>query len=361
MQARVIASMLSVLAMIPVVVGCDRPEIHSYRVPKEQQDPAERSAEVNPELPARAGDATVEWTAPADWKSVQTDQPMRLATFDAGGAEVTVTAFPGPVGGNLANVNRWRGQIGLGPVDEAAVAGLLTTSREGATEISLLTLTGEGGKVLLGAIIVPGDGKTWFAKSITDESHAAAIRDGFAAFAKSFRMQGAASTAPSAQTSASASPTPSPTSAAAAPDIASRLVQFAPPAHWKSEGAGGGIVAAAFSATNDSGGSRITATSLANDGGGDLANINRWRGQLGLAPHADLAAVERSDLVPGLLAVDLRNADGTDRMIAVIVPSDGATWFFKLRGSAAGVEAERTAFAALVRAMAANSAEGGAR
>jgi hypothetical protein len=33
-----------------------------------------------------------------------------------GKAEVTVSAFPGDTGGLLANLNRWRGQIGLEPV-----------------------------------------------------------------------------------------------------------------------------------------------------------------------------------------------------------------------------------------------------
>ena len=356
MQVRLTASMLSVL----VLVACDRPEIHSYRVPKEQSAGGERMADVNPELPPRAGGAVV-WTAPADWRSVQSDQPMRLATFDAGGAEVTVTAFPGAVGGNLANVNRWRGQIGLDPVDDAAVAQLLTTSREGATEVSLLTMTGKDGKVLLGAIIVPGDGQTWFAKSVTDEARAKAIADAFAAFAKSFRLQGGGSSEPNASARSAPSTPESASPASGVTDIEARLAHYAPPAHWKSEGAAGGIVAAAYNATNGSGGARITATSLANDGGGDLANINRWRGQLGLAALADLAAVERSDLVPGLLAVDLRTEDGGDRMISVIAPAGGATWFFKLRGTAAGVEAERAAFAAFVREMAGKQSDGGTR
>ena len=140
--------------------------------------------------------------------------------------------------------------------------------------------------------------------------------------------------------------------------IDARLARFTPPAGWTVEAVGGNIVAAAFTAKNDAGGARVTATSLGNDGGGDLANINRWRGQLGLQPLADLAAVERSDLVPGLLAVDLRDAKESDRMITVIAPSGGATWFFKLRGTVEAVESERAAFAAFVREVA---GAGGAR
>jgi hypothetical protein len=36
-------------------------------------------------------------------------------------AEVAVTVFPGNVGGTTANVNRWRGQLGLAPATEAEI------------------------------------------------------------------------------------------------------------------------------------------------------------------------------------------------------------------------------------------------
>ena len=334
---------LSTLALAAALSACGKAEIRSYRVPKAAPSapaaPPAMASEVNPELPARGG-GSVSWTVPAGWKAVESAQSMRLATFDANGAEVTVSAFPGAAGGNLANVNRWRGQIGLDPVDEAGLSQLLATSRSGATEVALLSMEGKDGKVMLGAILSPGDGQTWFVKSTTDAARAQAIRPAFEAFARSFAMGAAA-----------------PAAAASVGDgIDERLARFKPPEGWSTQAqGGGGIVAASFTG---SAGARITATRLANDGGGDLANINRWRGQLGLQPLADLAAVERSDLVPGLLAVDLRDAKESDRMITVIAPSGGATWFFKLRGTVEAVESERAAFAAFVREVA---GAGGAR
>jgi hypothetical protein len=38
-------------------------------------------------------------------------------------------------------------------------------------------------------------------------------------------------------------------------------------------------------------------------------------------------------------------------MIVAIITVDGATWYFKLRGTVAGVEAERALFDAFVRAV----------
>ena len=48
---------------------------------------------------------------------------MRLASHkvsDEDGNEIdfSITSFPGDVGGLLANVNRWLGQIGLPPTDQ---------------------------------------------------------------------------------------------------------------------------------------------------------------------------------------------------------------------------------------------------
>ena len=354
------------------VTGCDREEVHSYRVPKSDEDSRMASGrmprdEVNPELPARgaaSADAVrVVWDLPAGWKQVESNQPMRVATFDASGSEVTITAFPGAAGGNLANVNRWRGQIGLPAIGEGELAALLSTSRVNQAEVSTLAMTGADGKVMLGAIVTPGDGKTWFVKSTTDATKAAALRPEFEAFARTLRLDGTSAGAAAgsavqtnapistATSTATNTATNTATGATAAGSVDARLAHFTPPTGWTVESQASGIVAAAFNAANGAGGARITATSLANDGGGDLANINRWRGQLGLAALADLAQVQFSDIVAGAKAVDLVNDGGTDRMISVIVPAGGSTWFFKLRGAPAGVDAERAQFAAFVRAV----------
>ena len=57
---------------------------------------------------------------PTTWKDGKTSS-MRIASLkvdDQNGSEldISVTTFPGDVGGLLANVNRWVGQIELSPV-----------------------------------------------------------------------------------------------------------------------------------------------------------------------------------------------------------------------------------------------------
>ena len=109
------------------------------------------------------------------------------------------------------------------------------------------------------------------------------------------------------------------------------------------------MVAAAYDASNADGGARITATVLLNDGGGVLANINRWREQIGLPPFEKLEQQPKTDLGRGNLMVDLTAADGVRRIMAAIVTSQGETWFFKITGSVKGIEAERSMFEKLVR------------
>lgn len=94
------------------VMGADR--IQTYQVPKEPK--TEVSAPV---------DKPLTWTVPANWQE-QPASKMRigqLAVLGPNGskAELAITAFPGNLGSEMMNVNRWRRELGLDPVDESAV------------------------------------------------------------------------------------------------------------------------------------------------------------------------------------------------------------------------------------------------
>lgn len=344
--------------------GCEREQIRAYRAPKTAPAapmstapgagpaaPASNSAQSNA---AAAGNA-VTWTLPPAWKEVPTTQQMRLATFDASGVEVSVAAFPGDVGGPLANINRWRNQIGLAPITDAELPSLLTTTRENGVEVSLVTMTGSTGQVLLAASILPGDDKTWFVKATSEPAKIDAIRESFIAFSKSFRLN-TAQAAPSAPP-ASSTPPAAPSTQVTTNAVAQRLASTPPPPNWKPDANASSFLAASFTATNDKGSPRATASSLLNDGGGLLNNINRWRDQLGLGALAALADQPVKNLSANAILVDLVNSAGTDRQ-AIIVLTDNAngaaqttTWFFKLRGSPDAVAAELSTFEAWAKAV----------
>jgi hypothetical protein len=106
------------------------------------------------------------WTAPTNWKA-KPASAMRKATYSVpgeGGAEgdLSITAFPTDVGGELANVNRWRGQVDLPPLAAADLAGVVTRLESNGLHIAFVDLGGASQR-LLGAI-VPFGGGTWFFK-----------------------------------------------------------------------------------------------------------------------------------------------------------------------------------------------------
>ncbi len=127
------------------------------------------------------------WSVPADWKAVPPNQ-MQVARFSLPGknqekAEVFVSVFPGDTGGKLANVNRWRKQIGLAPIYEADLTSLVSPLDPVDSESILVDMTNNSRR-LIGAI-VPRDGQYWFYKLLGDAGAVAPEKESFIAFAKS--------------------------------------------------------------------------------------------------------------------------------------------------------------------------------
>ena len=99
---------------------------------------------------------------------------------------------------------------------------------------------------------------------------------------------------------------------------------------------------------------------FAGDAGGVLANVNRWRvQQLGLnaASESDLSQLMSSLDVPGgkAMLVDMsgrnQKTGEKSRLISVIVPREGQTWFYKLMGDPAVAGREKTAFIKFVQSV----------
>ncbi len=165
------------LLVILVISACRDEAITRVRVPKE--DAPVVAAPAAPEA-AQA----LHWDAPAGWKELP-GTGMRLATMippGAGKAEATVVALPGDVGGELANVNRWRGQIGLPALDEAGLAKSRAKTASKAGPVTVYDFTSDGAKktrVVAGTISYGG--RMWFFKLTGDADAAAAARPAFLA------------------------------------------------------------------------------------------------------------------------------------------------------------------------------------
>src|SRR5207244_13094084 len=69
-----------------------------------------------------AGAPQIKWNTPERWTEVPPSW-MRYASIsasdgDSGKIDISVVTFAGDGGSDADNVNRWRGQIGLSPVDQ---------------------------------------------------------------------------------------------------------------------------------------------------------------------------------------------------------------------------------------------------
>ena len=124
---------------------------------------------------------------------------LSLARFEIGGsdgkAEVTVSAFPGPAGGLVANVNRWRGQLGLKPVGQSEAEKLVASLDVMGGKAMLVDMNGQhpetGQKIRLISAIVPREGLTWFYKLMGDEAAAGREKAAFIRFVQSVRYPNA--------------------------------------------------------------------------------------------------------------------------------------------------------------------------
>ncbi len=150
------------------------------------------------EVPAPAA-GLPEWQVPASWQEVPPTQ-MLMAKFLAKSSgeaqvEITVSAFPGPAGGMLPNVNRWRGQINLQPIEDAELKELISSLDVEGGNAMLVDMTGgdadSGTETRIIAAVVPKEGRTWFYKLMGDPQVAEREKAAFIEFVKTIKYTGA--------------------------------------------------------------------------------------------------------------------------------------------------------------------------
>ena len=112
---------------------------------------------------------------------------MRLATLTDGQAEIAISAFGGNVGGILANVNRWRGQVKLPPVaTEAEARKDIRVMDVNGRKIEIVDLTGSERTLVA---IVPGDGQLYFFKMTAPADVVAKRQAAFEQLVKPIRVE----------------------------------------------------------------------------------------------------------------------------------------------------------------------------
>ncbi len=336
--------LLPCVAVLLAVTGCQEEGIQHYKVPKpEPEDPATlqrllgaifpRPAETwvfklsgpAKEVGAREeafkqllqsvhfsdkADKPIDWNVPDGWKQ-EPGNETRYATLRTGAGEqaleVTVTKLPPAAADLLANVERWCRQLGRRPVTEDQLGKVTKELKADGTTGTLVDLTGPGAP-----------------KSAAMKTPPPAVRE---------RPK-----APAAEPTLHYT---KPESWVEAPDLASGMIRMA----------------AAFRVTEGGKSAEITVIPLGGDGGGLLANVNRWRGQikLGSIDESQLRKDVRTVEIAGTPAsyLDLLGPEraSRERMLVVVVPRGSQTWFFKMRGPADLVARQQTAFETFMKSV----------
>ena len=109
----------------------------------------------------------ISWQTPEGWTQKQGSSEFRFAQIDLGdNLLLVVSRFPGDVGGNLANVNRWRAQMKLPPVTADELEKVTKKVQAGDATAILTDITSEAGdQRMLGAIVPDAkNNRTWFFK-----------------------------------------------------------------------------------------------------------------------------------------------------------------------------------------------------
>jgi hypothetical protein len=132
--------------------------------------------------------------------------------------------------------------------------------------------------------------------------------------------------------------------------------KWSPPSNW-TETTPGAMVLKSFSIPGDAGQKAVVSISvLGGEGGGILANVNRWRRQLSLPEVAEDGLpklTESLDVMGGKATfVDMTGTDAAgqpSRMVAASVARGDQTWFYKLTGPGTLVGHEKEAFTQFVQ------------
>lgn len=272
-------------------------------------------------------DATPEWTLPDGWTS-EKGNGIRLATLrtESDGETLETTVIPLPatdphsVEYVLSNVNRWCSQMGL---PEKTKEELFAEEQPKNAEVQQLDVAGTK------ATLVNLVGR--------------------------LKSDGMSSSAPFANRQRPSSGDAPPSKQRDSVSTTSGRPKWKVPEGW-TESEGNPFSLAAFAVAA---GDKSVKTTVSRAGGDLLANVNRWRQQLGLAEwsqeemskSAKQLSIDGSDgTLVELVGTDARSGQPSCTL-GVIVPRGDSSWFFKLTGDVTLAQREKANFEAFVQSV----------
>jgi hypothetical protein len=253
-----------------------------------------------------------DWALPEGWEE-EPGSNMRFATIRIAAAEgpLEMSVIPLPTGEGsfdaylLSNVNRWRGQFGLGPISQDQLAE--QAHKIDVNDESIWLVSFEGRMTQSGMGAAPFAGKS-----------------------------------------------PASPRARAAPDRNRPPFDCEIPEGWSAAPAGQ-FQEAVFEVRDDD---RQVTISVSSAGGDLAANVNRWRQQVQLPPlaAADFEKEVHSIKVDGnagtyVEAIGPDTAEPRETILGVIVEAQGRQWFLKLKGDAELAAREKPRFEKFVESI----------
>ncbi len=250
----------------------------------------------------------VQWTVPDGWRQVP-GAGERYATLRRQGEgptlEITVTQLPPAAKDARTNIDRWRGQVGLGPIGGDELNKLIDNVKVDGIAGTRVDFVGHTG---------PRRGQAPLARG-----------------GRSFR--------------------------------------FAKPDDWEErppDERRGIVREAVFRIRDGEHSAEVSVVPLAGNGGGPLANVNRWRMQVGLDRiEKDQLAKDLRQLegVAGTAPyIDLlgRGPTGPQRVLGAWLEHAGRTWFVTMKGPPELVGKQQAAFEAFVKSIRFTDGQGAA-
>jgi hypothetical protein len=147
-------------------------------------------SQVSAAPPQDTSAPTIKWTTPQGWTEVPPSS-MRYASFsapaeDGGKIDISVVTFPGDGGSDADNINRWRGQMGLSPLDANTVTSQVASLKSADTAFSTTDITGNKTRTI--AAWTRRDGRVWFFKATGPTAGVEKEKPNFVKFIESVRF-----------------------------------------------------------------------------------------------------------------------------------------------------------------------------
>jgi hypothetical protein len=314
-----------------------------------------------------------DWKLPEGWEE-RAGSGMRAATImvptSGKPLEISVTSLPwtGSPQEMLSNINRWRGQMQLAPTDEQGLADCSHELAAGAVKMTVVDLRGH---MKSGGMSPPLAGGAPFAGGATatssGPSDAGRGESGAAANLPAGHppIDGARPGLPGGHPPLTADTAP-------ASKFAAPLTYHAPDT-WH-ELPAGGMRKASFGIGDQQQSALVTVIDFPAAAGpmmaDPLANVNRWRGEVGLPPTTaeELANVtepieidgQKATFVDAVPDASKQTESKADRgTLAAMLNTGDTVWFFKMTGDRDLIANERDRFKDFLKSVRIK-AEGGA-